>query len=126
MARRAVTDRKKRIMDHLAKMLVQHLSQHVFPGKTLDEIARRLSLSTSIFTATWWQDVPDICEGAGLDIGLIIRDQKGNEVTLWPAENFATGVKPRLIAGKKHVVEPSHRTRAVGFAAGGTQHHSKR
>ena len=48
-------------------------------------------------------------------------------MTLWPAENFATGVKPRLIAGKKHVVEPSHRTRALGsYASGGTQHHSKR
>lgn len=126
MSRKAVADRKKRIIDHIAKMLVQHLQQHVFRGAKAEDMARRMGVGSSILSVPWWQDVPDICEAASLDIGLTIRDQKGNEVTLWPAENFSTGFKPRKPAGKKaDRPDPSHYT-TVKHIPASNRGHSRR
>jgi len=102
VARRAVTDRRKRIVDHLARMLIQYLHVHVFKDMTADEMARRAGINSSVVNVPWWQDVPEICEAASLDVGLVIRDRKGNEVTLWPAENFASGFQQRKAAAKEH------------------------
>ncbi len=128
MARRAVVDRRKRIVDHIARMFVHYLETKVFPDLELDDVVSRLGVSKNVFTVPWWADIPEIAESASLDIGLIVRDQKGNEVTFWPSENLSDPFKPRRAAGKKPVVEkidPAHRTRITGFAAGGTRH-SKR
>ena len=111
MARRAVSERRKRIVDQLAKMLVNYLQEVVFKGRPTEEIIKRTGLSSSVLSVPWFTDVPEICEGAGVDIGLTIRDSKGNEVTLWPLENFSEGFKPRKAAGKKvQRPDPSHYT----------------
>jgi hypothetical protein len=114
MARKAVGERRKRILDHLARMLVRYLQEHAFKNKSVEEIVKRLDVSTSVLTCPWWTDVPEICDSDSLDIGLAIRDSKGNEVTLWPAENFSEGFKPRKAARPKPlpkpVIEDSHRT----------------
>ena len=110
MARRAVTDRRKRIVDHLARMLIQYLQTHVFKDMTDVEMSDRVGVSISVLTLPWWTDIPEICEAASLDIGLAIRDRKGNEVTLWPADNFASGYKPLKAAAKESPTQ-------VGFRA---------
>jgi len=125
MARKAVVDRRKRIVDHIARMLVHYLETKVFKVEHQDDLVGRLQVSKSVLGVPWWSDIPEIAESASLDIGLVVRDQKGNEVTFWPSENLSDRFKPRRAAGKKVVVEkvdPAHRTRITGFAAGGTRH----
>jgi len=101
MARRAVSERRKRIVDHLARMLVQWLNIHAFKDLTVEEMSRRIGLTVSVANVPWWTDIPEICEAAGLDIGLTVRDAKGNEVTFWPSENFGDKPKVSKVAGKK-------------------------
>jgi hypothetical protein len=115
MARKAVGERRTRILNHLARMLVRHLMDHAYKDKSVDEVIKRLGLGKSVLNCPWWTDVPEICDAASLDIGLAIRDSKGHEVTLWPAENFSEAFKPSKPARKKlppalPVVEASHRT----------------
>ena len=118
MARKAVGERRSRILNHLARMLVRHLTDHAYKDKSADEIVKRLGIGKSVLNCPWWTDVPEICDAASLDIGLAIRDSKGHEVTLWPAENFSEAFKPSKPARKKlppalPVVEDSHRTGTV-------------
>ena len=133
MARKAAGERRTRILNHLARMLVRHLVDHAYKDKSVDEIIKRLGIGKSVLHCPWWTDVPEICDAASLDIGLAIRDSKGHEVTLWPAENFSEGFKPSkparkklppstilgvatpigLCNVKKPVVEDSHRTGTV-------------
>jgi hypothetical protein len=100
MARKAFNDRRKAIAESLARMLLHYLKTHIFPGLTDKELSERTGISSTAISVPWFQDIPEICEGAGLDIGLTVRDSKGNEVTFWPPENFSQGYKPPKVARK--------------------------
>ncbi len=111
----AASNRVKTVTDHLARMLVYHLTTHVFKGVEETNMASRLGVSGHIIQAPWWGDIPAICAASSLDIGLAIRDQKGNEVTLWPSDNIGTAAAPRKFARAKPASMPTvldaHRTR---------------
>ena len=108
--------RRKLVTEQLANMLVRHLSVHAFENLTSEEMADRLGVALNIFSMPWWQDVPIICEAASLDLGLVIRDSKGNEVVFWPADNFIPGTKSRGVAAKG--TPPIPKSRVVGFVPG--------
>lgn len=100
MARKAFNDRRKSISESVAKMLVHYLQSKVFPELGPKELAERTGITQSVINVPWFQDIPEICEGAGLDIGLTVRDAKGHEVTFWPPENFSEGYQPPKMARK--------------------------
>lgn len=103
MARKAFQEKRKFIAESLARMVLGYLRNRIFPSLTDQEFKNRTGISASALGVPWWQDIPEICECAGLDLGIVIRDSKGSEVTFWPPENFATGpsipkVSPKGIA----------------------------
>jgi len=114
MAKKASVHQRRLIADHLAKMLVRYLQDQPFKDQTLEEIGQRIGVLSNVLKTAWWQDIPQICNAASLDIGLTIRDQRGSEVTLWPSENFAEGPKISKAAVKDlPKVEDHHRTRII-------------
>ncbi len=116
MARRAVADRRKQVTDALGRMMRDYLMVHVFKGMSEDDAAKRMGVGAHIFKVPWWQDVPQIAESAGLDLGIALRDRKGNEVTLFPEENLGTPVREPKVAAKDYAISAA----AIGFR------HSKR
>ncbi len=117
MALRTGITRRKAITDHLAAMLVHHLKARVFKGPDggdNDYMAYRTGISSHILERPWWTDIPEICEAASLDVGLVIRDQRGNEVTFWPSEDLGSGWKApksaRVTPAPMPTVLDSHRT----------------
>ncbi len=114
MAKKASVHQRRLIADHLAKMLVRYLQDQPFKDQTLEEIGPRIGVLANVLKTAWWQDIPQICNAASLDIGLTIRDQKGSEVTLWPSDNFAAGPKISKVAEREFPkVEDHHRTRII-------------
>ncbi len=88
------------VVNHLARMLVNHLHSTAYKGLTFEEMVRRIGVTAMVLKTPWWNDIPQICRGASVDVGIIIRDVKGHEVTLWPSDNFASGPAPRKVAAK--------------------------
>ena len=118
MALRTGITRRKAITDHLAAMLVHHLKTHVFKGPDDENMAQRTGISAYTLEKPWWTDIPEICEASSLDVGLVVRDQKGNEVTFWPSESLGSGWKPPKVAQATPPPLPtvldSHRTTPLG------------
>jgi hypothetical protein len=65
------------------------------------QIAQRLGLATNILNCPWWQDIPEICEASELNLGITVRDRKGNEVTFWPEEDLGDDYELPRTAKKK-------------------------
>lgn len=93
MARKAYNERRKAIAESLSKMLLHYLQNKIFPGMDHKALSERTGITQSVLSVPWWQDIPEICEGAGLDLGITVRDAKGHEVTFWPSENFSEGYR---------------------------------
>ncbi len=116
MARRVVVDRRKQVTDALGRMLRDYLVSHVYKDLDAAGVAQRIGIGPSIFSLPWWQDIPSIVEAVGLDLGLALRDRKGNEVTFFPEENLGTPAREPKVAAKDYTVATESK---VGF-------HSKR
>jgi hypothetical protein len=101
MIGRPLSDRRKRIVDRIACMLVGHIHRHNYPDLSLDELFPRLGIAKSTVYDAWWGDIPELCDRAGVDLGITVRDRGGNTVTLWPGENFADQPSTSKAAGKK-------------------------
>lgn len=101
MAKRAVDERRRGIVNQIARMFVDHIQKTIFKDRNRDEALKRIGISSTIWNCPFWSDIPEICDGLNLDVGLTIRDHKGHEVTLWPLENFSGDFSPRKSAEKK-------------------------
>jgi len=106
MARKAYNERRKGISESLAKTLLHYLQSKIFPGMSNKALSERTGITQGVLSVPWWQDIPEICEGAGLDLGITVRDAKGHEVTFWPSENFSEGYRPPKTA-RKTLLAPS-------------------
>jgi hypothetical protein len=100
MARKAFNERRKAIAESLARMLLHYVRSHFFQDLTDKEFSDRTGITGTSVTAPWFTDIPEICEGVGLDLGIAVRDSKGNELIFWPTESLAAGYKPPKIARK--------------------------
>lgn len=124
MARKAFNERRKAIAESLARMLLHYLKTRIFPDLTDKELSERTGIASTAISVPWFQDIPEICEGAGLDIGLTVRDAKGNEVTFWPPENFSQGYKPPKVARKPLPPLPPVQPRVFDYRAGRASAHN--
>ncbi len=104
MARPATIDRRKQVTDALGLMIVDYLRSHVYKDLSVNDLAQRISIGPSVVGQPWWQDIPSIVESVGLDLGLALRDRRGNEVTFFPEENFATPTREPKVAAKDYAV----------------------
>ena len=83
MAKKAASaQHSTQVVNHLARMLVNHLHNHGYKGMPLEEMVRRTGVTSMVLKAPWWADIPQICRGASVDLGLVIRDAKGHQVVL--------------------------------------------
>ena len=88
MFKQRPSERRKRIVDQVARMLAEHIHRHNFPDIEAEELFARLGVTRSVADNAWWGDIPELCDRAGLDLGLTVKDSRGSTVTLWPGENF--------------------------------------
>ena len=103
---------KIRIEDLFAETFVAWLIEKYFPGISGQEVAKRLDLvPAATITCPWWQDIPAICKALGVDIGLTIRDSKGNEMVIWPSEeNFSQAHQARPSQARRKKVQLAQQT----------------
>lgn len=111
MSKRVIVDLRKKVSNMLAQMLCDYLLTTLFPDMSITEMSKRLNLSETIVNTPWWGDIPELAERSGLNLGLVLRDAKGNEVTLFPADNFSQLQREPKIAQKNYGIgyKPSRR-----------------
>lgn len=110
MGKKAFESLRRGIGNTLARAFVDYLQEHVYKNATLDAIADRLHLQSNVFHSPWWQDIPQICDATNLDLGLVIRDNKGHELTFWPEHNFGEPFAPPKEAQKEPSMESKIKT----------------
>ena len=98
------SDRRKHVVDQIARMLVNHIHQLNSPELEAKELSARLGCTRSVVENAWWVDIPELCERTGLELGITVRNRQGNTVTLWPRENF--GDKPASKTAAKRPATP--------------------
>jgi len=100
VAKKAFETQRKAIGNSLAKAFIDYLQERVYKGLDLNKMSQRLGLAQNVVHNPWWQDIPQICDASHLDLGFVVRDSKGHEITFWPERNYGDAYEPPKIAKK--------------------------